>query len=189
MQTFFASTHPKIAVLCGSSPPRRSCYVEDAELLGSYLAAAPFCLLYGGGAQGLMGRVAQSALDLGGEVFAVTTRFELSQNESHLPVTGLALVDSNGERNQRLFEEAAGFVVMPGGWGTLYELSNLLNDKQVGLLSKPLILLNTAGFWDRLIPLMVHMQAEGFLRPEKMDLFQIVEGPQEAVHLLGKFLR
>lgn len=174
----------KIGVFCGSYVPLRPVYKNDAKALGLHLAVANFSLIYGGGSMGLMGHVARSVLDTGGDVFGVPTTQEVSEGGSILPLKDLQVVETIAARKKHIFEVAAGFIALPGGWGTLSEIVDLLCEKQAQLCSKPFVLFNSAGYWDRFLSLMVYMKEEGFLNDTDTELFHLAHTPQEAVSYL-----
>ena len=130
---------------------------------------------------GLMGILADSVLDEAGEVLGVIPDFLLKREVGHKGITTLEIVDSMHQRKQRMADLADAFIALPGGWGTLDELAEILTWKQLGLISQPVMLININGFFEPLIGQMRSMKEEGFLRPEYFDSLQIAQSPEEAI--------
>lgn len=171
-------------VFCGSGIGSDPVYSEMARKLGVLLAEASIRLIYGGGNVGLMGVVADSVMEAGGEVTGVIPSFLLEKEVGHRGITHLEVVESMHRRKQRMADLADAFIALPGGWGTLEELSEILTWKQLGLISQPVVLLNTNHFFDPLLSQMRLMMEEGFLRPEYFQFLQVEKGPESVVSLL-----
>lgn len=160
----------RVCVYCGSSPGRKLSYLREARHLGRLLAERRIGLVYGGASVGLMGAVADAALGAGGEVLGVIPR-NLEQREiGHRGLTKLHVVGSMHERKQKMADLSDAFVALPGGLGTLEELSETLTWSILGLHAKPLGLLDVDGYWAPLLAFLDHAVAEGFLRPEHRAL-------------------
>jgi uncharacterized protein (TIGR00730 family) len=160
----------RVCVYCGSSPGRRAAYLHEARQLGRILAERRLGLVYGGASVGLMGAVADAALQGGGEVLGVIPR-NLEQREiGHRGLTRLHVVGSMHERKQKMADLADAFVALPGGMGTLEELSETLTWSMLGLHAKPLGLLDVDRYWRPLLAFLDHAVAEGFLRAEHRAL-------------------
>ena len=155
-----------VAVYCGSSSGNQEAYTQQAQAMGRELARRGLTLVYGGGRVGLMGTIADAVLAAGGRVIGVIPRFLADKELAHRDCTELHVVDTMHQRKLLMADLADGFVAMPGGFGTLEELFEVLTWGQLGLHGKPVALLNTLGFYDTLLALLDHMRAEGFLRPE-----------------------
>jgi len=155
-----------IAVYCGSSSGNKEEYTQQAQEMGRELARRGLTLVYGGGCVGLMGTVADAVLAEGGKVIGVIPGFLADKELAHQGCTELHVVDTMHQRKLLMADLAEGFVAMPGGFGTLEELFEVLTWGQLGLHGKPVGLLNTRGFYDALLGLLDHMSAEAFLRPE-----------------------
>ncbi len=153
-----------ISVFCGSSNGNQSVYTEQAYQLGQYLALAGIKLVYGGAKVGLMGAVAEGTLARGGQVIGVLPHFLAAKEIAHPGLTELLLVDSMHERKQLMNEHCEGVIALPGGFGTLEELFEMLTWGQLGLHQKPIGILNTAGYYDALVQLLDHMTDQGLLR-------------------------
>ena len=160
-------------------------YAESARKLGSLMAKSSASLIYGGGNIGLMGVLAHSVINEGGEVIGVIPDFLVRREVAHKGITRLEIVDSMHQRKYRMAELSDAFIAMPGGWGTLDELAEILTWRQLGLIQQPVILLNLHHFFDPLLSQMRTMYEEGFLRPEYLDVIQIAGSPEEAISLLS----
>jgi uncharacterized protein (TIGR00730 family) len=155
-----------VAVYCGASAGTNEIYRQQADLMGQTLAQRGLTMVYGGGRVGLMGAVADSVLRHGGQVIGVLPDFLADKELAHMGLTELHVVKSMHERKLLMADLAEGFIAMPGGFGTLEELFEVLTWGQLGLHGKPVGLLNTQGFYDTLLALLDHMSAEAFLRSE-----------------------
>jgi len=155
-----------VAVYCGSSSGNRPEYTQQAQEMGRELARRGSTLVYGGGCVGLMGTIADAVLAEGGKVIGVIPGFLADKELAHKGCTELHIVETMHQRKLLMADLAEGFVAMPGGFGTLEELFEVLTWGQLGLHGKPVGLLNTLGFYDSLLGLLDHMSAEAFLRRE-----------------------
>jgi len=155
-----------VAVYCGSSSGNQEIYTQQAREMGRELARRDLTLVYGGGCVGLMGTIADAVLAEGGRVIGVIPGFLADKELAHKGCTELHVVETMHQRKLLMADLAEGFVAMPGGFGTLEELFEVLTWGQLGLHGKPVGLLNTQGFYDSLLALLDHMSAEAFLRPE-----------------------
>jgi len=173
-----------VCVFCGSGKGNNSAYAEDARELGSLLAQASIHLVYGGGNVGLMGVVADAVMEAGGRVTGVIPKFLMSREVGHGGITDLEVVDSMHQRKQRMADLADAFIALPGGWGTLEELSEILTWRQLGLITQPIVLLNTNRFFDPLLDQMSLMVREGFLQSGNLGFLQIAENPENILSLL-----
>jgi len=156
-----------LCVYCGSNAGRAPVYAEAANALGTRLANDGLRLVYGGGNVGLMGIVANAVLDAGGEVVGVIPGQLVEWEVAHRGVTELVVVESMHQRKQRMFELADGFVALPGGFGTLDEMFEMLTWRQLGLGHKPCAFLDVGGFWQPLMAMLERMVAERFLHPDQ----------------------
>lgn len=163
----------RVAVFCGSSAGNNSLYRQEAVKLGEMLAERGIGLVYGGARVGLMGAVANGALKKGGHVTGVFPEFLMELEIAHEQVNELIIVESMHERKTRMNELCDGVIALPGGYGTLEELFEMLTWAQLGLHQKPVALLNTAGFYDDLIRLVNNMTETGFLKPVNRDMLLV----------------
>lgn len=164
-----------IAVFCGSSPGRNPIYKELAIDLGRTFAQRGITLVYGAGNIGLMGAMADAVLENGGKVLGAIPHFIKEKEVCHTGLTELHLVDSMHQRKQLMAELADGFITLPGGFGTLDELFEILTWKQLQLHAKPIGLLNWNGYYDHLIAHIDRMIAEGFIKPHHRDLLIVAD--------------
>lgn len=155
-----------IAVYCGSSSGNQEIYTQQAQEMGRELARRGLTLVYGGGCVGLMGTIADAVLAEGGRVIGVIPGFLADKELAHKGCTELHVVETMHQRKLLMADLADGFVALPGGFGTLEELVEVLTWGQLGLHGKPVGLLNTQGFYDALLALLDHMSDEAFLRRE-----------------------
>jgi uncharacterized protein (TIGR00730 family) len=174
----------RIGVFCGSSPGLRPAYADAARALGRTLAERRLGLVYGGSAIGLMGLLADAVLDGGGEVIGVIPQALLDREIGHRGLTELHVVASMHERKAKMAELADAFVALPGGMGTLEELTEVLTWAQLGLHAKPCGLLDVGGYFAPLVAFFDHAVEEGFLRREHRAML-VVE--REANALLERF--
>ncbi|MFY1825546.1 TIGR00730 family Rossman fold protein [Myxococcus fulvus] len=169
-----------VCVFCGSRPGTRPEYTEAARELGTELGRRGMTLVYGGASVGLMGTVAAATLAAGGQVVGVLPHFMGAREIAHLGLTELIRVDSMHERKALMATRADAFVALPGGFGTLDELFEIVTWAQLGLHQKPMGLLDTLGFFQPLVALSRHLAAEGFV-PEAQALPFAVEASPAAL--------
>ena len=174
----------RVCVFCGSSNGANPVYLEAARAMGRALAGRGIGLVYGGGSTGLMGVVADAALEAGGEVVGVIPRALQLRELAHGGLTALHVVGSMHERKARMAELADGFVALPGGMGTLEELAEMITWAQLGLHAKPVGLLDVAGYYAPLTAFFDRATAEGFIRREHRGLVVVAT---EAGALLDRF--
>jgi uncharacterized protein (TIGR00730 family) len=155
-----------VCVYCGSGPGTDPAFVEAALAFGKILAENKIRLVYGGGSLGLMGAVATSVLDHGGEVTGIIPEFLTGKERKLTRAQEVIVTDDMHERKQIMFERADAFVALPGGIGTLEELVEQMTWAQLGRHHKPILIVNVAGFWDPLCVLLDHMKTLGFIRPD-----------------------
>ena len=173
-----------ISVYCGSSLGKNNIYTEMAILLGQSIHARGLSLVYGGGNVGLMGVIANTVLQLGGKVTGVLPNFLNKKEVGNLDITELILVNSMHERKQKISEISDAFIAMPGGFGTLEEIAEMLTWTQLGLSKKPIGFYNANGFYDLLLSQFDKMVDEGFLKPENRKMLVDDHDPEK---LLDKF--
>jgi uncharacterized protein (TIGR00730 family) len=166
------STLRSICVYCGSSPGGREIYGERAAALGQRLARDGIAVVYGGGNVGLMGILADAALAAGGEVVGVIPEQLVGWEVAHQGLTRLEVVGTMHGRKARMFDLSDGFIALPGGFGTLDEMFEMLTWRQLGLGDKPCAFLDVDGFYAPLIAMLDRMVDQRFLRPEhRRDLW------------------
>jgi uncharacterized protein (TIGR00730 family) len=158
------TTIRSVCVYCGSSAGLDPRVGDAAAALGRALAQAGITLVFGGGEEGLMGRVAHAALDSGGRVIGVIPTFLIRKEHALKEAQELIVVDSMHQRKQLMFERADAFVALPGGVGTLEELVEQLTWAQLLRHAKPVLIADIFGFWRPLLSLFAHMREQGFIR-------------------------
>ena len=169
----------RIAVFCGSSSGTETVFEKEAQTLGQTLAKEKIDLVYGGANVGLMGALANATLSEGGNVIGVIPTFLKSKEIAHLGLTELHIVASMHERKTKMNDLCDGAIALPGGFGTLEELFEMLTWGQLGLHQKPVGLLNVNGFYDELIQLMDTMVEKGFLKEVYRKLVLISNNPND----------
>lgn len=156
-----------VCVYCGSNAGNKPAYAERAIALGNRLAKEGLTLVYGGGNVGLMGMVADAALEAGGEVTGVIPDQLVEWEVAHRGLTRLEVVANMHERKARMFDLADGFVALPGGFGTLDEMFEMLTWRQLGIGNKPCTFLDVEDFYAPLISMIDRMVAERFLHEDQ----------------------
>ncbi len=174
-----------ICVFCGSSEGADPVYAKAAKELGQLISKSNSSLVYGGGNIGLMGILADEVLTHKGKVIGVIPDFLMKREVGHTGITQLEIVGTMHERKKRMAEIADVFLALPGGWGTLDELAEILTWKQLGLIDQPIGLLNIDSFFDSLIAQMETMVSKGFLNESNFSSIKISESPQKLLTLLG----
>ncbi len=154
----------RVCVFCGSAPGVRAEYEAATRALGTALGERGIGVVYGGASVGLMGTVADAALAAGGEVVGVIPQALVDREIAHPGLSALHVVGSMHERKARMAELSDVFVALPGGIGTLEELFEVWTWRHLGLHAKPIVLLDTAGFWTGLEAFLAHAEAEGFVK-------------------------
>jgi uncharacterized protein (TIGR00730 family) len=170
-----------ICVYCGSGHGLNPNYTAAAATLGRTLAANNISLVYGGGSLGLMGEVARSTLEHGGQVTGIIPEFLMSKEQALERVTELIVTTDMHERKRLMFEKSDAFVALPGGIGTLEELVEQLTWAQLGRHAKPIIVANIDGFWTPFLELLRHMKSDTFIRPGLDVRFTVVEQASQIV--------
>ena len=167
-----------VCVFCGSQAGAQSEYVEMARALGALVAHRQLTLVYGGGHLGMMGAVADAALGSGGKVIGVIPEHLMRPEVAHQGLTELVVVDSMHTRKRIMAERADAFIVLPGGYGTLEEMFEMITWLQLRLHAKPVGLINVAGYFDHLLSFLRYSAREGFIRPEYWDLLIVEVTPE-----------
>ncbi|MSP68504.1 MAG: TIGR00730 family Rossman fold protein [Alphaproteobacteria bacterium] len=174
-----------LCVYCGSSNRIAHVYREAAAELGRTVAEAGIRLVFGGGRVGLMGVVADAALAAGGHVIGVVPRHLQDLEVAHEGVTELRIVDSMHTRKRMMFDLADAFVALPGGFGTLDEMFEIITWRQLRLHEKPLVLVDVAGYWGPLRAMVEEIVTQGFARPEHGAMLTVVESVGDVLPMLG----
>lgn len=163
----------RITVFCGSSFGTEAIFTEQATLLGETFAKESIELVYGGANVGLMGAVADGVLNNGGKAIGVLPNFLRSKEIAHLGLTELILVESMHERKTKMNDLCDGVIALPGGFGTLEELFEMLTWAQLGFHKKPIAILNINGFYDPLIELTETMVEKGLLKEANQKMLLV----------------
>ena len=175
-----------VTVFAGAREGVDEAMTTAAYNFGSSLARHGIALVYGGGRLGMMGAVAQGAIDGGGETIGIMPE-HLSQHEiAHTGLTELVIVDTLAERKRIMSQKCGAFVALPGGAGTLDELFDEWTNQQLGLHTKPIGLLG-ANFWEPLTAMIDHMVAAGFIRQADRDSLIVADDPDELIDALTKW--
>ena len=161
---------PRICVYCGSNKGTRTEYSDAAIELADVLVRHEFELVYGGSSTGIMGVIADAVLERGGKAHGVIPKSLLEKEIWHTGLTELHVVASMHDRKSMMAVLSDGFIAMPGGFGTLEEIIEILTWGQLGFHDKPCGLLNVSGYFDQLLAYLDHAHAEGFLRPENREM-------------------
>lgn len=175
----------RLCVYCGSSIGARPAYREAATTLGRLLAERKIELVYGGGHVGLMGALADGALAAAGRVIGVIPRALMARELGHTGIQDLRVVADMHERKMMMAGLADAFIALPGGWGTVEELTEMLTWLQLAIHAKPIGVLNVGGYFDPFLAFADRMIDEGFVRPEHRHLFSVESDPEA---LLGRLL-
>ena len=177
-------TKRSICVYCGSREGEKATYKTAATALGAALADEGWRLVYGAGDIGLMGAVARSAQNAGGETFGVIPTHLLKKEVGKVDLTEFIVTENMHERKKVMFMNAQAIIVLPGGAGSLDEFFEVLTWAQLELHSKPIVLLNVENYWTPLIALMDHIIAEGFADPSLKTLFTVCTSVDETTDYL-----
>lgn len=178
----------RITVFCGSSSGTEEIYKEQASLLGQTLAKQNIELVYGGANVGLMGAVADGVLNAGGKAIGVLPNFLRSKEIAHLGLTELILVESMHERKTKMNDLCDGVIALPGGFGTLEELFEMLTWAQLGLHKKPIAILNINGFYDSLIELTEVMVEKGLLKDVNQKMLLVSDTIDDLLHQMKNYV-
>ncbi len=175
----------KACVFCASSTKVPQYYLDEATALGERLVAEGWGMVYGGGSVGLMGAVADAMLAKGGEVVGVIPHFMKEVEWDHKGVADMRLTDTMSERKQMMISMSDAIIVLPGSTGTLDELFEAVSDKKLGLLSQPIVLLNSDGFYDHTIAQLKLMVDKQFMTQKHMDVLSEAKSIDEVIQIIN----
>jgi uncharacterized protein (TIGR00730 family) len=178
----------RLAVYCGSATPEDTVYIEAARAVGRSLAERGIGVVYGGGRLGLMGAVADSALAAGGEVIGIIPEALVGAEVAHKGCTELHVVSGMHERKARFTDLSDGFITIPGGVGTMDELWEAISWSQLGYHSKPVGVLNVAGFYDQLVAFNRHMIDVGFIREQHRGIMLVDDNLDGLLTQMGNYV-
>ena len=173
-----------IGVFCGSRPGARDEYMAAADGFGRELAAREIALIYGGGNVGLMGALADGALDLGGQVVGVIPDFLRDREVCHTGLTECVVVDDLFERKAVMIERSDAFVGLPGGIGTFDEILEVIAWRQLRQLRQPIGLLNVTGYFDHWLASLSHAVEEGFVSRSDLEQLIVLRDPVDLIDAL-----
>ncbi|HET6591316.1 MAG TPA: TIGR00730 family Rossman fold protein [Xanthomonadales bacterium] len=177
----------RICVYCGSSPGRVPMYREAAAALGRALTARSLGLVYGGASIGVMGAIADAVLESGGEAIGIIPEALAVKEVAHQHLTRQHVVSSMHERKAMMAELSDGFIAMPGGWGTIEELFEILTWAQLGFHEKPCGLLNVHGYFDGLFAFLEHAVEEQFVKPEYRPMLIMEDSPEDLLERFDRY--
>ncbi|HLP05255.1 MAG TPA: TIGR00730 family Rossman fold protein [Paludibacter sp.] len=170
-----------ICVYCASSTQVKPAYFEATRKLGKIFAAEGLSVVYGGGAKGLMGQLADSMIESGGTITGVIPRFMCDVEWNHNGLAELILVETMHERKQKMAVMADAVVALPGGCGTLEELLEVITWKRLGIFTKPVVIVNTDGYFNELVGMLNKAVDENFMREEHRAMWAVVHSPEEVL--------
>ena len=178
--------HRSICVFCGSNPGANPAYAEAARALGAAMAESGLRLVYGAGNVGLMGILADAVLDAGGSVVGVIPQFLASKELAHRGITEIHEVETMHERKSLMISLADAFIALPGGIGTLEEFFEVWTWLQLGLIHKPIGILNVENLFDPLLRFVQSLVEQRFMKPIHHDLLVVATRPRDLLTLLAK---
>ncbi|MEM9546726.1 MAG: TIGR00730 family Rossman fold protein [Bacteroidota bacterium] len=176
-----------LTVYCGSSTGSNSIYKEQAKELGRIMVENDYYLIYGAGNVGLMGIIADEVLRLGGEVIGVIPQHLVDKEVAHHELTELIITDTMHERKAIMAERTNGFIAMPGGFGTLEEVVEVMTWTQLGLHQKPIAFFNVDGYYSKLFEFFKHMIEERFLKSKHIDQLILDSDAQSLMHQIATY--
>lgn len=174
-----------VCVFCGSSTGDDGIYADAAREAGQLIAQSGHTLIYGGGNIGLMGLIADSALAHKGKVIGIIPDFLMDREVGHRGLTELLVVHSMHDRKKKMADLADVFIALPGGWGTLDELAEMLTWRQLGIIQQSIGLLNVSSFFSPLVAQMRTMAEKGFLHPSNLSFLVVEDSPPKLLTALG----
>ena len=175
----------EVCIYCASSTSIDEKYIKVAEVLAEELVKNGYGVVYGGGEVGLMGAVANKVLSMNGKITGVIPRFMVEVEWAHKGVKNMVQVETMAERKTRLIEGVSAVIALPGSIGTLDEVIDVLSLKKLGRFTKPVVIVNSFGFYDHLIALLNNMINERFMRPEHRDLWTVIDAPENIVSAIA----
>ena len=177
----------RICVYCGSSPGRQPGYAEAATALGKALLKRGLGLVYGGAQIGIMGRIADTVVDGGGEAIGIMPRALADREIFHTGLTKLEIVESMHERKALMADYSDGFIALPGGLGTLEEIFEVLTWAQLGFHKKPCGLLNVNGYFDHLTAFVNHAVTQGFVNTASRGMLMTEDSPEQLLDQFAEY--
>ncbi|MEI8202746.1 MAG: TIGR00730 family Rossman fold protein [Bacteroidota bacterium] len=177
-----------IGIFCGSAKGSKATYVESAKLMARLLANKNIGIVYGGGNIGLMGTIADETIAHKGEIIGVIPTHLLEKELAHENLTELIEVKDMGERKDNMIALSDAFLILPGGYGTMDELFEVLSLNQLHLINKPCLIYNIEGYFDTLITFILHAVEQGFVKKEHLSFLIVDNTPEALFEKLGNFV-
>lgn len=174
----------KVCVYCASSQKIDKKYFEATKSLASLLVKENIEVVFGGGASGLMGQLADTVLENQGKIKGIMPRFMNEVEWAHKSVADFEFTETMHERKARFLEDIDGIITLPGGTGTLEELLEAITLKRLGIFTKPIVILNTDGYYDSLKQMLNTCVDEHFMQPTHLQMWQFVDYPEEVIPAL-----
>lgn len=175
-----------LCIFCGSTSGINGRYQRSTEKISKLLAQKGITLVYGGGSYGLMGIAAEAALKQGGKVIGVIPKLLVAKEAAKKDATELYIVESMQERKQKMMEISDGFLILPGGVGTLDELFEVMAFINLGVYKKPCGILNTGGFYNKMIEFIDYATTEGFIKAPTRNFLVHDENPETLIQKMEK---
>ena len=179
-------TYSSIAVFCGSQIGSNPMYAQHARELGEYMGKNDITLIYGGGSKGIMGAVADAVMENGGKVMGVIPEVLIGWEHQHTGITDLQIVEDMHSRKKIMYALCDAAIILPGGYGTLDEMFEMLTWNTLNIHSKKIFMLNTAGFYDHLIAHVKHMQKEVFLYEKWEERILVFNTAEEIINAFSQ---
>ncbi|MFQ5629789.1 MAG: TIGR00730 family Rossman fold protein [bacterium] len=177
----------RLCVFCGSSHGRKTIFTEMARALGAAMAQRKIGLVYGGGDVGLMGEIANAVLQAGGEVIGVIPKTLAIKEVAHNGLTEMHIVENMLERKALMAELSDGFIALPGGYGTLDELFEMLTWTQLGIHAKPCAILDVENYYKKLLEFLDQMVEQQFLKPPNREMLLVETDPNVLLNKLENY--
>ena len=184
---FFIVNIMNICVFAASSSKIDKAYLDDASRLGVLIAAEGHNIIYGGGGIGLMGALADAAMKNGAKITGVIPSFMRDNGWGHEGIDEIIITEDMGSRKKRMFEMSDAVIALPGGIGTLEELTEAITMKQLGLFRGALVILNTKSFYDHFITFLESVIGKGFMRNVHKQIWKVVKTPDEAIEAISNY--
>jgi uncharacterized protein (TIGR00730 family) len=175
-----------VCVYCASSPHIREVYFEATRKLAGYLVDEKFDVIFGGGSQGLMGQLADTVLEKGGHITGVMPNFMKAVEWDHKGVKNFHFTDTMHQRKQTFLDKADGLITLAGGCGTFEELLEAVTLKRLGIYTKPIVILNTDGYYDPMKEMLERSIREKFMTEAHRSLWEFVDEPEEVIPALRR---
>lgn len=174
----------QVVVYCASSPHIDDLYFDAADELGRLLSENKIGAITGAGKQGLMGAINSSIVKHGGKVTGIIPKFMVDNGWYHTGLTDMIVTDTMHERKQKMAQMSDAAIALPGGMGTLEELAEILTWRQLGLYHKPIIILNTNGYYNSLLAMFQQMIDDNFMHDSYKNMWQVATSPEGVIHYL-----